>query len=80
MPEMHALACRKIMPNIDNLRLLSIQPPGRLNCRYQTHNQLTQEHRSKNQVIHDLQLTVRVKCIYYNACADNNAEYKSVTL
>jgi hypothetical protein len=63
--EMHALP-------VVNLRLRSTtfgycqhSPPGRLNYRYQTHDQLTQRHRSKNQVIRDLQLTVRVKCIHY---------------
>jgi len=52
------MACRKLTPKIDNLRRLSMQPPGRLNYRYQMHDQLTQGHRSKNQVIRSLQLTV----------------------
>ena len=71
-------ACRKLTPKIDNLWLLSTQPPRQLNYQYQTHDQLTQGHRSKNQVICDLQLTMGVKCIHYHTCADNYVEYKSV--
>jgi hypothetical protein len=50
--------CRKLIPKIENLRQLSQQPPGRLDYQYQTHDQLTQSHRSKNQIIQDLKLTV----------------------
>jgi hypothetical protein len=50
--------CRKLIPKVETLRQLSQQPPGRLNYKYQTHDQLTQSHRAKNQIIQNLKLTV----------------------
>ena len=62
--------CKKLAPKIEKLRQLSKQPPGRLNHRYQTHDQLTQGHNAKNQIIRNLQLTVNFIPTVYRNYAD----------
>ena len=62
--------CKKLAPKIEKLRQLSKQPPGRLNHRYQTHDQLTQGHNAKNQIIRNLQLTVNFILTVYRNYAD----------
>jgi hypothetical protein len=52
------LQCKKLTRKVEDLRQLSQQPPGRLNYQYQTHDQLTQGHHAKNEIIRNLQLTV----------------------
>jgi hypothetical protein len=56
--------CRQLAPKVKNPRQLSQQPPGRLNYRYQTHDQLTQSHRAKNQIIQNLKLSVNQIYLY----------------
>jgi hypothetical protein len=53
------LYCRRLTSKVNNLRKISKQAAGRLNYSYQTHEQLTHGHRLKNQLIKDLQLSVR---------------------
>ena len=60
------LQCKKLTQKVGELRQLSQQPPGRLNYQYQTHDQLTQGHHAKNQIIRNLQLTVKSKFLYYS--------------
>jgi hypothetical protein len=55
------LACsqyQKLTLKIEHLQQLSQKPAGRVNYQYQTHDQLTQGHRSKNEIIRSLQVTV----------------------
>jgi hypothetical protein len=50
--------CRQLPSKVKNLRKISLQAPGTLNFKYQTHDQLTQGHRIKNEIIRNHQLTV----------------------
>ena len=50
--------CRRLTSKVNNLQKLSKQPAGRLNYSYQTHEQLTNGHRLKNELIKDLQLSM----------------------
>ena len=45
--------CKKLKKKVNHLRQLSNQPPRRLNYQYQTHEQLTQGHCTKNKIIED---------------------------
>jgi hypothetical protein len=72
--------CRKLTPKIENLRQLSQQLPGRLNYQYQTHDQLTQSHQAKNQIIQTLKLTVCQFYLYFIvALTTIYTEYKSIS-
>jgi hypothetical protein len=52
------LYCWRLTSKVNNLRKLSKQPEGQLNYSYQTHEQLSDGHQLKNQLIKDLQLSV----------------------